>query len=80
MSGLLNRFAKAIWLALGLMTLGGIVAAISLPVGLFPQINYPRIVVSIDAGERDPGQMAVQITRPLETALRTVPGLSLIHI
>ncbi len=76
MSGLLNRFAKAIWLALGLMTLGGIVAAISLPVGLFPQINYPRIVVSIDAGERDPGQMAVQITRPLETALRTVPGVT----
>ena len=50
------------------------VGAISLPVSLFPQINYPRIVVAIDAGERDPGQMAAQITRPLEIALRACPA------
>jgi multidrug efflux pump subunit AcrB len=73
MSGFLQRYARAIWLALSLLTIGGLASAISLPVGLFPQINYPRIVVSIDAGDRDPAQMAAQITRPLEivTHLRT---------
>jgi CzcA family heavy metal efflux pump len=76
MSGLLQRYAKAIWLALALLTIGGLASAISLPVGLFPQINYPRIVVSIDAGDRDPTQMAAQITRPLEIALRGVPGVT----
>lgn len=76
MSGLLQRYARAIWLALSLLTIGGLASAISLPVGLFPQINYPRVVVSIDAGDRDPSQMAAQITRPLEIALRAVPGVT----
>jgi len=75
-TNLITRYGRAIWLALGLLTIGGIVGALSLPVSLFPQINYPRIVVSIDAGERDPGQMAAQITRPLEIALRGVPGVT----
>ena len=76
MNILIQRYAKAIWLALGLMTLGGMIAAFTLPVSLFPQINYPRVVVSIDAGERDPQQMAALITTPLEGALRAVPGVT----
>lgn len=76
MGGLLERYSRAIWLALGLLTLGGLVAAIRLPVGLFPHIDYPRILVSIDAGERDPQAMQAQITRPLEIALRGVPGVT----
>ncbi len=79
MTGLITRYGRAIWLALFLLTVGGIVGAISLPVSLFPHVNYPRIVVSIDAGERDPGQMAAQITRPLEIALRGVPGVTQIR-
>jgi multidrug efflux pump subunit AcrB len=30
-----------------LLTLGGIASALSLPVSLFPQIDYPRVVVSM---------------------------------
>ncbi len=76
MTGLLARYAQAIWLGLAMLTIGGLIAAISLPVGLFPTIDYPRITVSIDAGDRDPAQMAAQITRPLEIALRGVPDVS----
>ncbi|MBU6207258.1 MAG: efflux RND transporter permease subunit, partial [Alphaproteobacteria bacterium] len=79
MTRFLQRYAKAIWLALGLLTLGGMVAALRLPVSLFPHINYPRILVSIDAGERDPQAMQAQITRPLEIALRGVPGVTQIR-
>ena len=79
MTGLITRYGRAIWLALILLTLGGVFGAISLPVSLFPHIDYPRIVIAIDAGERDPGQMAVQITRPLEIALRGVPGVTQIR-
>ena len=79
MNGFLQRYTKAIWFALGLMTLGGLVAAQRLPVSLFPHIDYPRILVSIDAGERDPQGMQAQITRPLEIALRGVPGVTKIR-
>ena len=68
--------ARALWLAAVLLTLGGIVAAISLPVSLFPHIDYPRVVVSIDAGDRDAAEMAAAITRPIEVALRAVPGVA----
>ena len=59
-----------------LVTLAGLVAALRLPVTLFPHIDYPRVVVSIDAGERDAEQMAADITRPAEIALRAVPGVT----
>ncbi|MBI1398383.1 MAG: AcrB/AcrD/AcrF family protein [Betaproteobacteria bacterium] len=71
----LARHARALWLAMTLLTIGGIAGALRLPVSLFPQIDYPRVVVSIDAGERDPAQMEAQITRPMEIALRSVPGV-----
>jgi len=30
----------------------GLVAAISLPVGLFPQVSFPRVVVDLSSGDR----------------------------
>lgn len=76
MTEALSRHARAIWVAVVLLTLGGVAAATRLPVSLFPHIDYPRVIVSIDAGERDAGQMAAEITRPVEIALRAVPGVS----
>ena len=68
--------ARSLWLAMLLLTLGGTVAATRLPVSLFPHIDYPRVVVAVDAGERDAAQMEAEITRPIEIALRTVPGVT----
>ena len=70
------RHARTIWLAVLLLTIGGVLGGLRLPVSLFPQINYPRVVVAIDAGERDAAQMEAQITRPAEIALRAIPGVT----
>ena len=72
---MIARHWRSIFLALALVTLAGLFAATQLPVTLFPHIDYPRVVVSIDAGDRDPGQMAADITRPAEVAMREVPGV-----
>lgn len=79
MRPLLERHRRSIWLSVLLITLAGLVAGTRLPVTLFPQINYPRVVVAIDAGERDAAQMAADITRPGEIALRSVPGVTRIR-
>lgn len=79
MSAILARHARSIWLAVALLTLGGLLAATKLPVGLFPHIDYPRVVVAVDAGDRDAAQMAAEITRPIEVALRAVPGVTRIR-
>jgi multidrug efflux pump subunit AcrB len=79
MSRFLSAHARAIWFAAVLLTLAGLVAATRLPVSLFPHIDYPRVVVSIEAGDRDAAQMAAEITRPVEIALREVPGVTRIR-
>jgi multidrug efflux pump subunit AcrB len=76
---LLAKHAASIWLATAFLTLGGLLAAFRMPVGLFPQIDYPRVVIAVDAGERDAAQMAAEITRPMEIALRAVPGVTRIR-
>ncbi len=72
----LRRHARSIWLSIALVTLAGLTAATRLPVTLFPHIDYPRVVVAIDAGDRDVQQMAATVTRQAEVALRQVPGVT----
>ncbi len=76
MSALIQKHSRSICLGILLVTLAGLVGALRLPVSLFPHIDYPRVVVSIDAGDRDAGQMAADITRPAEVALREIPGVT----
>ena len=76
MTGSLAGHSRTIWFAVVLVTLAGLLAATRLPVSLFPWISYPRVVVDLDAGDRDASQMAAEITRPVEIALRAVPGVT----
>jgi multidrug efflux pump subunit AcrB len=71
----LERHARSITvIALALVIAGG-VAAISLPVGLFPQVSFPRVVVDLSSGDRPVDQTALSVTRPVEEAIRSVPGV-----
>jgi CzcA family heavy metal efflux pump len=60
---------------LGLLILGGLIATWSLPVALFPHVDFPRIVISLDAGDRPAERMTAEVTMPIEEAVRSVPGL-----
>ncbi|HTM28866.1 MAG TPA: efflux RND transporter permease subunit, partial [Rhodanobacter sp.] len=46
-----------------------------MPVALFPNVAFPRVQLSIDAGDRPADQMAIQVTTPLEVAVRRVRGV-----
>lgn len=58
-----------------LLALGGMVTSLFLPVALFPQVYFPRVVVSVDAGDRAAERMAIEVTWPVEEAVRAVPGV-----
>jgi CzcA family heavy metal efflux pump len=66
---------RSILFFVALLAASGIVSALSLPVSLFPTVAFPRAVVSLDAGDRPAQQMEMQVTRPVETAVRQVPGV-----
>ena len=71
----IERHARSIILVALALAVAGVVSAISLPVGLFPQVAFPRVVVDLDAGSRPADQTALLVTRPVEEAIRTVPGV-----
>jgi CzcA family heavy metal efflux pump len=58
------------------LTLVGAYFAFTIPVSVFPNTDFPRIVVGIDNGVMPIDQMLVTITRPIEEAVNSVPGLT----
>jgi multidrug efflux pump subunit AcrB len=73
--GFLFRQARTMFLFALALAIAGAVAGWSLPIGLFPQVAFPRIVVDLGAGDRPADTMALLVTRPVEEAIRTVPGV-----
>ncbi len=57
------------------LALLGAYLAFTIPVSVFPSTNFPRVLVGVDNGVMPIDQMMVTITRPLEEAVNSVPGL-----
>jgi multidrug efflux pump subunit AcrB len=72
---LLERHARSIGLIAGAFIVAGVTLAASLPVGLFPQVSFPRVVIDLSSGDRPVAQTALSVTRPVEDIVRTVPGV-----
>jgi len=67
---------RSIIFLLLILAVGGAAAAFLLPVALFPHVDFPRIVVSVEAGDRPADQMETVVIRPIEQAVRGVPGVT----
>ncbi len=70
-----TRFAQPIIFVILTMIGVGAYVAYTIPVAVFPNTDFPRIVVGIDNGVSPINQMQVAITRPIEEAMNSVPGL-----
>jgi len=71
-----SRHGKPIVFVIITLVAVGIYLALSIPVSVFPNTDFPRIVVGADVGVYPINQMLVTVTNPLEEALNTVPGLT----
>jgi CzcA family heavy metal efflux pump len=67
--------AKPIFFFLAILTLAGIYTAFQVPISVFPEVNFPRVVIGVDNGVMPVEQMQVTITKPIEDAINSVPGL-----
>ncbi|HYX51934.1 MAG TPA: efflux RND transporter permease subunit, partial [Candidatus Limnocylindrales bacterium] len=70
-----ERYSSSLIFLIIVVALVGVYLAFTIPVSVFPETNFPRIVVGADAGVMPIDQMMVTITRPLEQAVNSVPGL-----
>ena len=59
--------------------IGGLFSIFSIPVGLFPHVDFPRVVISLEAGDRTAERMGIEVTWPVEEAVRSVPGVTRIR-
>uniref|UniRef100_Q01V83 Acriflavin resistance protein n=1 Tax=Solibacter usitatus (strain Ellin6076) TaxID=234267 RepID=Q01V83_SOLUE len=69
------RHGKPIIFVILTLVAVGVYLALTIPVAVFPDTNFPRIVVGIDNGVFPIDQMLVTVTRPIEEAVNSVPGL-----
>ncbi len=75
LTGTVLRHRAAVYLAVALLTLGGLWAMLTLPAGIYPEVTYPRIVVLARGGTFEAEEMTVAVTRPLEETLTGIIGL-----
>ncbi|HEY2459867.1 MAG TPA: efflux RND transporter permease subunit [Candidatus Acidoferrum sp.] len=70
-----RRFSSPLLFLIVSLSLVGAYLAFTIPVSVFPNTDFPRVVIGIDNGVMPIDQMLVTITRPIEEAVNSVPGL-----
>ncbi|HEX4449204.1 MAG TPA: efflux RND transporter permease subunit, partial [Polyangiaceae bacterium] len=76
---MLRRHVAVVWLATGVLVALGVAAAVTMPSGIYPEIEFPRIVVVAHQGGSPPTVFLTGVTRPLEQALTAVLGVQRIR-
>jgi len=56
------------------LCVAGILAAFKMSSSVFPQTNFPRVVILVDNGVMPADEMMATITRPIEEAMKDIPG------
>src|SRR5882724_1925591 len=70
-----SRHSKPVIFLIMTLALLGAYLAFTIPVAVFPETNFPRILIAADNGVMPIDQMMVTVTRPVEEAVNSVPGL-----
>src|SRR3974390_3267374 len=70
-----TRFSKSIVFLILILVAAGAYLAFTIPISVFPTTDFPRVIIGVDNGVMPIDQMMVTITRPIEEAVNSVPGL-----
>jgi CzcA family heavy metal efflux pump len=75
----LARSTRTIFFFAAVLTVAGVYLAFKVPIAVFPETNFPRVVIGVDNGVMPVEQMQVTITKPIEDAVNSVPGLKTVR-
>src|SRR5262245_63489535 len=76
LASIVSRQSRAIIVVVALLCAAGLYAVWQLPISVFPQTDFPRIVIIVDNGEAPASQTLVSVTRPIEEAMNGIPGIA----
>lgn len=71
-------YSKPILFAGLLILLAGIYSYTQMQTNLFPEVLFPRITVIADAGQQPVDRMMITVTKPLESAVKKVQGVTVV--
>jgi len=70
-----ERHGRAVLLLAVLVPAAGALAYLSLPSGIYPSLQFPRIVILAHSGTVPAPSMMLTVAQPLEQAVMEVPGI-----
>ncbi|HEY8847741.1 MAG TPA: efflux RND transporter permease subunit [Thermoanaerobaculia bacterium] len=73
---IVDRQWRSVIVVIILLAIGGLVAMTRVPLSLFPQTNFPRIMIVVENGEVPAQQMLITVTKPIEEAMSGMPGIA----
>ena len=56
------------------LCVAGVYSAYQIPSSVFPRTDFPRVVILVDNGVMPADEMMATITRPIEEAMKDIPG------
>ncbi len=74
-----RRRAAAIFGLVAVLAIAGVYMVVGMPSSIFPSVTFPIVKVIADAGDEPAARMMPTVTRPLEEAIRRVPGILLVR-
>ncbi len=69
------KYKNPIGVILAIVLLGGIFSYTRMKSDLFPNVTFPKVKIIADNGQQPVDKMMLTVTRPLEEAIKQVPGL-----
>jgi CzcA family heavy metal efflux pump len=72
----IEAHGRALMLVVFAFAVAGVLFSLRLPTSIFPQTDFPRIVILVDNGIAPVDVQMLTVTRPIEQAIRLVPGIT----
>jgi CzcA family heavy metal efflux pump len=69
-----TRHALSITFIAVALCLAGVLSALRTPSSVFPQTDFPRVVVLVNNGIMPADEMMATVTRPIEEVMKDIPG------
>src|SRR5437762_150095 len=70
-----RRRSKAVLFTVAMLVAAGVMTMLQMPISLFPDMTFPRIVIIADNGTEPAERMMVDVTKPLEEVATAIPAM-----
>ena len=70
-----TRHSTSIVFICAALCLAGVFSALTISSSVFPQTDFPRVVILVDNGVMPADEMMATITRPIEEAMKDIRGV-----